>query len=368
MGGKEIDYVNEAFSTNWVAPLGPNVDAFEEQIATYLGVNSVLSLNSGTAALHLALELCAVKENDLVFCQSFTFAASAFPIRYCKAEPVFIDSEPGSWNMDPYLLREGIKSYIAKGKKPAAIIVVHLYGTPAMMDEISAIAVEFSIPIIEDAAEALGSLYKNRQCGTLGKIGILSFNGNKIITTSGGGALTSNDVELVTRARHLSAQAKEPAPYYLHKDVGYNYRLSNICAGVGRGQMEVLDERVKKRRENYQLYREVLSTVEGVNFPEEPKNCFSNRWLTTVIFDPQVWGEGINYKVRELLEKQNIETRQLWKPLHQQPVFKDCVSFNNGTSDFLFANGLCLPSGSNLTSEQFERVVKNLKKSLDEIH
>ena len=367
MGGKEIDYITQAFSTNWVAPLGPNVDAFEEQIATYLGVNSVLSLNSGTAAIHLALELCGVKENDIVFCQSFTFAATAFPIRYCKADPVFIDSEPGSWNMDPSLLREGIEDFTKKGKKPAAIIVVHLYGTPAKMDEILAIGEEFNIPVIEDAAEALGSLYKGRPCGSIGKLGILSFNGNKIITTSGGGAITSNDVELIKKARHLSAQAKEPAPYYLHKAVGYNYRLSNLSAGVGRGQMEVLSERVKKRRENNSLYRDLFSTVNGISFPDEPKECFSNRWLTTFVFDPGVWGEGINNKVRELLEKENIETRQLWKPLHQQPVFSDCISYNNGTSDYLFANGLCLPSGSNLTSEQFGRVAENIKKILDEI-
>ena len=364
MGDKEQVYVAEAFETNWVAPLGPNVDAFEGQLSTHLGVSGVVSLNSGSAALHLALNMLDVKIGDVVLCQSFTFAASAFPITYCNATPVFIDSEEDTWNMDPALLEKSIKEYIESGKKPAAIIVVHLYGMPAKMNEILAIAQAYEIPVIEDAAEALGSKYQEKACGSFGKIGILSFNGNKIITTSGGGALASDDEEIVKRVRHVSAQAKEPAPFYLHKEIGYNYRMSNICAGIGRGQMEVLSQRVEKRRSIFETYKKAFEAVKGISFLNEPVGYFSNRWLTTILFDEQVFELGTNERVRQELEKLNIETRPLWKPLHQQPVFANCKAYCNGVSDKLFATGLCLPSGSNITDESLSNVIHEIKKCL----
>ncbi len=364
MGDKEKVYVAEAFETNWVAPLGPNVDAFEEQLSKNLGVNGVVSLNSGSAALHLALNMLDVKTGDIVLCQSFTFAASAFPITYCNATPVFIDSEEDTWNIDPVILEKAIKEYIELGKKPAAIIIVHLYGMPAKMNEILAIAQAYQIPVIEDAAEALGSKYDGKACGSFGKIGILSFNGNKIITTSGGGALASDDEEIVKRVRHVSAQAKEPAPFYLHKEIGYNYRMSNICAGIGRGQMEVLSERVEKRRAIFETYKKAFEAVKGISFLNEPVGYFSNRWLTTILFDEQVFELGTNERIRQELEKMNIETRPLWKPLHQQPVFADCKAYCNGVSDKLFATGLCLPSGSNITDESLSNVIHEIKKCL----
>ena len=363
MGVKEKVYVEEAFTTNWVAPLGPNVDAFEKQLTEYTGVKGVVSLNSGTGALHLALKILGVKKDDIVLCQSFTFAASAFPIIYCDAKPVFIDSESDTWNIDPVLLEKAIKEQLSKGKKPAAIMVVHLYGMPAKMYEIKTIAQRYEIPVIEDAAEALGSTYYGKACGSLGTIGILSFNGNKIITTSGGGALTSDDELIVSKARHLSAQAKEPVGYYLHKEIGYNYRLSNVSAGIGRGQMEILPQRIQKRREIFEFYQKELSEIDGISFPGEPEGFFSNRWLTTIIFD-KVLGAGINEKIRIELEKENIETRALWKPLHQQPVFADFETYNYGVADEFFATGLCLPSGSNTSDANLERVVYEIKKFL----
>lgn len=363
MGEMEKVYVAEAFSTNWVAPLGPNVNAFEKQLAEYVGVSGAVSLSSGTGALHLALKILGIKRDDVVLCQSFTFAASAFPITYCDAIPVFIDSEPDTWNMDPVLLEKAVKEHIAKGKKPAAIMVVHLYGMPAKMDEITAIAERYEIPLIEDAAEALGSTYNGKACGSFGQVGILSFNGNKIITTSGGGALTSNDEEIVSKARHLSAQAKEPAPYYLHKEIGFNYRLSNVLAGIGRGQMEVLPERIKKRREIFEFYKRALGNIDGISFPSEPPNSYSNRWLTTIVFDTKL-GVAVNEQLRLELEKLNIETRALWKPLHQQPVFENCEVYNNGVADALFATGLCLPSGSNTSDVDLEKVVFEIKRFL----
>lgn len=364
MGGKEKDYVADAFNTNWVAPLGPHVDAFEKELAAFTGVKSVAALNTGTAALHLALHLLGVRAGDVVICQSFTFAASAFPVLYCGATPVFIDSERDTWNIDPVLMEQAITDQIAAGKKPAAIIAVHLYGMPAKMDEVLAIAGKYAIPVIEDAAEALGSTYNGKACGSFGKVGILSFNGNKIITTSGGGALASDDEELVARARFFSTQSREPVPYYLHKEIGYNYRLSNICAGIGRGQMEVLPQRVQRRREIFDFYRKELGSVEGITFLEEPKGFFSNRWLTTILIDPARYGEGANEQLRQNLEKINIETRPLWKPLHQQPVFEACKAYNNGVSDELFSKGLCLPSGSNTTHESLLLIVQEIKKFL----
>lgn len=364
LGDKELKYVKEAFDTNWVAPLGPNVDEFERQIAENIGVKSAAALSSGTAALHLALTMLNIKTGDLVICQSFTFAASAFPIAYCHAEPIFVDSEKDTWNMDPQLLIEAIEDCISAGKKPAAIIIVHLYGMPAKMNEIVSIAQKYEIPIVEDAAEALGSTYHGKACGSFGDFGILSFNGNKIITTSGGGALVSNNDEMVKKARFLSTQAKEPFPYYLHKEIGFNYRMSNICAGIGRGQMEVLSDRVQKRRENFEFYKASLSNIEGIFFLEEPNGFFSNRWLTTILFDEKYFEVGTNEKVRQELEKINIETRPLWKPLHQQPIYEKQKAFCNGVSDKLFATGLCLPSGSNISDENRMNVIDALKRFL----
>ncbi len=364
MGGKEKEYVTEAFDTNWVAPLGPNVDQFEQQLSDFVGVKAAAALSSGTSALHLALILLGVKTDDVVLCQSFTFAASAFPIRYCGAAPVFIDSEKDTWNIDPELLEKAIQDCISKGKKPAAMIVVHLYGMPAKMNEVLEIAKKYEVPVIEDAAEALGSTYFGKACGGFGEIGILSFNGNKIITTSGGGALVSNNEEWVKKARFYSTQSKEPAPFYLHNELGYNYRMSNICAGIGRGQMEVLPLRVDKRRENFERYRAAFAPFEGISFLAEPEGFFSNRWLTTIVFDENIYASGTNEKIRVELEKHNIETRPLWKPLHQQPVFAEFTSYNNGVSDKLFANGLCLPSGSNITDEALNNVIEAIKNNL----
>ena len=344
--------------------MGPNVDFFEKQLSEYVGVNAAVSLNSGTAALHLALSLLNVNHGDVVLCQSFTFAASAFPIIYCGAEPVFIDSEADTWNIDPSLLEHAIEDQLQKGKKIAGIIVVHLYGMPAKMNELLVISEKYGIPIIEDAAEALGSRYNNRACGSFGKAGILSFNGNKIITTSGGGALLSNDDSLISKTRHVSAQAKDPAPYYLHTQVGYNYRLSNICAGIGRGQMEVLPERIEKRRAIFEQYKQGLVGLDGISFLEEPNGFFSNRWLTTIVFDENKFKLGTIEDLRQYLETLNIETRPLWKPLHQQPVFVNYQAYNNGISDRLFATGLCLPSGSNLSESIIESVITEMKKYL----
>lgn len=364
MGGAERKYVTEAFDSNWVAPLGPNVDAFEKQLADWVGVKEVAALNTGTAALHLSLQLLQVQPGDVVICQSFTFAASAFPIQYFQAKPVFVDSERDTWNMDPDLLEKAITDQQRKGEKVAAIIAVHLYGMPAKMDALMAIADKYQIPLIEDAAEALGSSLNEKPCGSFGRIGILSFNGNKIITTSGGGALVSNDDSLVKKARFFSTQSRESVPYYLHKEIGYNYRLSNICAGIGRGQMEVLPERIQRRREIFAFYQQKLNEVPGISFLPEPAGYFSNRWLTTIVFDPSVYPAGTIEKVRQALEKLNIETRPLWKPLHQQPVFADAPAYLNGVSDHLFENGLCLPSGSNTTNDNLEKVVVEFKKAL----
>lgn len=364
IGTKEKEYVNEAFDTNWVAPLGPNVDAFEKQLSNYTSAAGAVSLCSGTAAIHMALLACGVKAGDVVVCQSFTFGASAFPITYLNAQPVFVDSESDSWNMDPLLLEKAIEDQINLGKKPAAIVVVHLYGMPANMNAINDIAKKYTIPVIEDAAEALGSSYFEKKCGSLGDIGILSFNGNKIITSSGGGALLSDDEEIIKTVRHISNQAKEPAPFYLHKQIGYNYRLSNICAGIGRGQMEVLDSRVNKRRSIFETYRNALADMQGLVFLSEPTGSFSNRWLTTVLFDENHWPVGTNEKIRLALDANQIESRPLWKPLHQQPVFEKTKSYLNGVSDRLFATGLCLPSGSNLSEADQKRVIAIIENTL----
>ena len=358
MGGKEKDFVDEAFAENWIAPLGPNVDGFENDIAAYLNDDVyVAALSSGTAAIHLALILLGVQKGDEVICQSMTFSASANPIIYQGAVPVFIDSENETWNLNPGFLEEAIKDRIKKGKKPKAVIPVHLYGMPCKLNEILKIANEYEIPVIEDAAEALGSLYFGRKAGTFGDVSCLSFNGNKIITTSGGGAIVSKNKELINSARFLATQARDKAPHYQHSQIGYNYRMSNICAGIGRGQMVVLDERVKKRREIFQQYKNLLNDISGISFQNENDGFFSNRWLTTILLNSASTPNAINNdKIRISLEAGNIESRPLWKPMHLQPVFKDAPYYGNGISDKLFKEGLCLPSGSNLTKEEFNRI------------
>jgi dTDP-4-amino-4,6-dideoxygalactose transaminase len=308
--------------------------------------------------LHLALILLNIQTGDEVICQSMTFSASANPIRYQQGVPVFIDSESDTWNMNPELLEEAIKDRIAKGKKPKAIIPVHLYGMPSRMEAIMGIAEKYEIPVVEDAAEALGSSVKGKKCGTFGTFGILSFNGNKIITTSGGGALVSKNAHLIKQATFLATQARDPAPHYQHSQIGYNYRMSNICAGIGRGQMEVLPERIEQRRKNFAFYKEYLSELPGLSFAEEPEGFFSNRWLTTILIDSKESGGVTREDVRLELEKENIESRPLWKPMHLQPVFKEFPYYGGKVSERLFENGLCLPSGSNLKEEELRRVLK----------
>lgn len=362
MGEKELEFVKDVFQSNWIAPLGPQVDGFEQDLQHYTGTKHVAALSSGTGALHLALILLGVKRDDEVLCQSMTFSASANPISYLGATPVFIDSERDTWNMDPELLEKAIKERLRKGKKPKAIIPVHLYGMPAKMKEITAIAARYEIPVVEDAAEALGSVYQGIACGSLGHLGILSFNGNKIITTSGGGALLSNDKQTIEKARFLATQARDPAPHYEHSHIGYNYRMSNVCAGIGRGQMTVLDERVNQRRNNFTRYLNELEALPGISFLKESAGSFSNRWLTTILVDPKKSNGISRDTIRLALEKENIESRPLWKPMHKQPVFSGTPAYLNGVSEALFDDGLCLPSGSNLTSQQLEEVVVQIKK------
>lgn len=359
MGGNEQKYINEAFEENWVAPLGPNVNGFESDLEHFLGGSAkVAALSAGTAALHLALIECGVAHGDEVICQSMTFSASANPIAYCGAIPVFVDSEPVTWNMCPKALREAIEDRIQKGTKPKAIIVVHLYGMPAKMDEITAIAQEFQIPVIEDAAEALGSTYKGQACGTFGRFGILSFNGNKIITTSGGGALVCHTQEDKDKTVFLSTQARDNAPHYQHSHIGFNYRMSNIVAGIGRGQMEVLKDRVAARRAMHSFYVDLFRNIEGVTvFSESNDDFYSNHWLSAVIVDPEITGkdrEGLRLAFLE----DNIESRPLWKPMHLQPVFENSPYYGGNVSEKLFDNGLCLPSGSNLSDDDRERITK----------
>ncbi|WP_299626048.1 DegT/DnrJ/EryC1/StrS family aminotransferase [uncultured Tenacibaculum sp.] len=366
MGGGEQKYVQEAFDTNWVAPLGPNVNGFEKDLENYLGEKShVACLVSGTSALHLALILSGVGYDDEVLCQSITFSASANPIVYQRAKPVFVDSEKDTWNMCPVFLEKAIKERISKGKKPKAIIVVHLYGMPAKMDEIATIAKKYEIKLIEDAAEALGSSYKGQKCGTFGDFGILSFNGNKIITTSGGGALVCNTDEVKKRAVFLATQARDNAPHYQHSHIGYNYRMSNITAGIGRGQMEVLDKHINYRRANNNFYKEVFKNVEGVEvFTESSSDYFSNHWLSSVIIDKKKTGFSREDLRLSMLED-NIESRPLWKPMHMQPIFKDCLYYGSKISEKLFDYGLCLPSGSNLTHNDKLRIKSSIEKLID---
>ena len=370
MSGREQEFIQEAFDTNWVVPLGPNVNAFEQSLRDFLIENGelkienegmrVVALSAGTAALHLGLILLGVEPGDEVICQSFTFAASANPIAYLEATPVFVDSEKDTWNMDPVLLEEAIKDRLAKmGKLPKAIIPVHLYGMPVKMDEVMDVANRYGIPVLEDSAEALGSEYKGQKCGTFGEYGVLSFNGNKMITTSGGGALICPNEEKAKRALFYATQAREQAPHYQHEKIGYNYRMSNICAGIGRGQMFVLDEHVARRREIHDLYVKLLAGVKGVKVMCQPEggDFNSNYWLTCITVDPEEAG-FTREDVRLTLDEDNIESRPLWKPMHLQPVFKNAPFYGNGTSERLFEIGLCLPSGPTLTDEDVERVVK----------
>lgn len=358
MSGKELNFINEAFSSNWIAPLGPNVSGFEKDITTYLNEDiHVAALSSGTAAIHLSLILLGVSHGDEVICQSLTFSASANPIVYQGATPIFVDSEKETWNMCPEQLEIAIKDRILKGKKPKAIVAVHLYGMPYNVDKINEIANRYEIPIIEDSAEALGSSYKNSKCGTFGDISVFSFNGNKIITTSGGGALVSKNKDIKDKAVFLATQARDPDVSYLHSNIGYNYRMSNVVAGIGRGQMTILDNHVAKRRENFNYYKAHLNSIKEIEFLDEPEGYFSNRWLSCILTPNFETREGL----RKLLEKDNIETRPLWKPMHQQPIFKDAPSYVNGISDDLFERGLCLPSGSNLTVNELDRIILNIK-------
>lgn len=353
MGGEEINFVNRAFNTNWVSPAGPNLDEFERVLAEYNGVPYCAALSSGTAAIHLALIILNIRPGDEVVCSSFTFSGSCNPIAYEKAVPVFVDSETETWNIDPDLLRKCIEERTRLGKKPKAIIAVHLYGMPAQIDKIMAVAKEYEIPVIEDAAEGLGSTYHGKRLGTFGDFGIFSFNGNKIITTSGGGAMVSQNREWVQKAKFLSTQARDPAPHYQHSEIGYNYRLSNICAGIGIGQMKILDERVRQRRRIFDYYHARLGKSMGFVFQPERQGSISNRWLSCALLpDKKLTPE----KLRLALEKENIESRPLWKPMHLQPVFKDAPAYKNGVSENLFETGICLPSGSAMTEAQLDRV------------
>ena len=361
MGSNEEKYVKEAFDTNWIAPLGPNVNEFENSIQKYIDNDiHVACLSSGTAAIHLGLKLLGVGRDDIVLCQSFTFSASANPILYLGARPIFIDSERETWNIDPDLLETAIKDLIRQGIKPKAIIAVHLYGMPYNINAINSISLKYNIPILEDSAEALGSFFNGVKCGSFGDIGILSFNGNKIITTSGGGALLSKTKENKENAIFLATQARDDAPHYQHSHIGHNYRMSNVLAGIGRGQMEVLNKRVASRRNNYNYYKESLSNISEIKFLDEPKGYFSNRWLTCILLDSFENRE----KIRLALSEENIESRPLWKPMHLQPIFIEEKNYVNGVSSDLFNKGLCLPSGSNLSKIDLRRIIEIIIKTL----
>ena len=367
MSGLEETYVKEAFASNWIAPLGPHVTAFEKEVAAYAGVKGALAVSSGTAAIHLALRLLGVGQGDIVFCSTLTFIGSVNPILYLGAAPVFIDSEPDSWNMSPVALEKAFKWAQEAGKMPKAVVVVDLYGQSADFDSLLAICNCYGVPVVEDAAEAMGSTYKGKACGTLGKFGIYSFNGNKIITTSGGGMLLSDDTEALDKALFWATQARDKAPWYQHSEMGYNYRMSNIVAGIGRGQLTVLDDRVKARRELFERYKEGLGDIPGVEFMPEASYGRANRWLTVMILDP-ARNSVTPLQVIEALEAENIEARPVWKPMHLQPLFADCMYFTHeegeSVSDRLFVNGLCLPSGSSLTEEEQGRVIEVVRNKI----
>jgi dTDP-4-amino-4,6-dideoxygalactose transaminase len=365
IGHQELQFVKQAFDTNWIAPIGPNVDAFEQQFCEVIGANYAAAVSSGTAALHLALQLVGVVAGDEVFCSTLTFAASANPIIYLGAKPVFIDSDRISWNMNPNLLQEALQKRAYFGNLPKAVIVVHLYGQSADIQPILQVCNQYNIPLIEDAAESLGATYKQHSPGTFGKVGIFSFNGNKIITTSGGGMLVSDDDQLIAKAKFLATQARDPAPHYQHSQIGYNYRLSNVLAGIGRGQLQVLHERVAARRRNFEIYHQALNHIPGIQFMPEANFGISTRWLTCLTIDPDKFGADREF-VRLQLAKQQIETRPVWKPLHLQPVFANCEVIGGEIAEDLFTKGLCLPSGSNLTDEDLSRIINSIKMIYDQ--
>lgn len=356
MGDRELEFVKEAFDTNWIAPVGPHIDAFEQEFCQVTGASHAAALSSGTAAIHLALQLVGVESGDEVFCSTLTFAATANPITYLGAKPVFIDSDRTTWNMNPDLLREALLNRARIGNLPKAVVIVHLYGQSADINPILEACDRYEIPLIEDAAECLGATYKGRSPGTFGHIGIYSFNGNKIITTSGGGMLVAHDSELVTKARFLATQARDQAPHYQHSSIGYNYRLSNVLAGIGRGQLHVLSDRVAARRRNFEIYASALGNLPGIEFMPEASFGRATRWLTCLTVDPVAFGAN-REQIRVALAEQQIETRPVWKPLHLQPVFAECECIGGEVAEDLFAHGLCLPSGSNLTTEDLERVI-----------
>ncbi len=364
MSGLEQQYVQEAFDSNWVAPLGPNISAFEREFAEKVRAKFALALSSGTAAIHLALIHLGVGPGDEVITSTLTFAASANPVVYLGARPVFIDSETTSWNMDPDLLADTLARKARQGKLPKAVVLVHLYGQSADIERILDICNQYDIPLIEDAAEALGATYKGRSPGTFGKAGIFSFNGNKIITTSGGGMLVSDDADLIAHARKLATQARDPAPHYEHTEIGYNYRLSNVLAGIGRGQLQVLEERVQRKRAIFETYRRALGDLPGIEFMPEAPWGRSTRWLTVITVDPEQFG-ATREDIRLALEAENIESRPLWKPMHLQPVYRDCEAVGGGVAEELFAHGLCLPSGTAMRAVDIERVVEVIKTQIN---
>jgi pyridoxal phosphate-dependent aminotransferase EpsN len=357
IGERELAFVQEAFTTNWIAPVGPHVDAFEQEFCQVVGSSHAAAVSSGTAALHLALRLLGISRGDEVFCSTLTFIASANPIVYQRGIPVFIDSDRKSWNMNPDLLREAIEKRAKQGRLPKALVLAHLYGQSADLDPILEVCNEYEIPLIEDAAEALGATYKSKSPGIFGKIGIYSFNGNKIITTSGGGMLVSEDNKLVDQARFLATQARDTAPHYQHSEIGYNYRLSNVLAGIGRGQLQVLKDRVAARRHNFEVYQQALGKLPGIEFMPEASFGMATRWLTCLTIAPEVFGVD-REKLRHALAQEQIEARPVWKPLHLQPVFANCECIGGAIAEDLFERGLCLPSGSNLTDEDRERVIQ----------
>lgn len=358
--GYELEYVHDAFQKNWIAPLGENVNKFEEELANYVGTKCAAALSAGTAAIHMAVKAIGIKEGDIVFCSSLTFSATVNPVIYEKATPVFIDSERESWNMDPEALRKAFEKY----PNPKAVIIVHLYGTPSKLDEIVAICKEHNVPLIEDAAESLGATYKGKQTGTFGKYGIFSFNGNKIITTSGGGMLVSEDEERIAKVRFWATQAREKARHYEHKEIGYNYRMSNISAGIGRGQLKVLPERIAKKKEIYETYKKAFENVEEIQMKPIPANTEPNHWLSVITLNKA--SKVTPIQIMEALERENIESRPVWKPMHMQPVFKECdfITVNEGrpVSEELFENGVCLPSDTKMTKEDQERVIQTILK------
>jgi len=367
ISGREEEYIKEAFESNWIAPLGPHVTAFEKEVAAYAGVKGALAVSSGTAAIHLALRLLGVGQGDIVFCSTLTFIGSVNPILYLGAIPVFIDSEPESWNMSPVALKTAFKWVLKAGKMPKAVVIVDLYGQSADYDALLRVCNRYGVPVVEDAAEAMGSTYRGKACGTLGKFGVYSFNGNKIITTSGGGMLLSDDTEALEKALFWATQARDKAPWYQHSEMGYNYRISNIVAAIGRGQLTVLDERVKARREVFQRYKEALGDIPGVGFMPEASYGQANRWLTVMTLDP-AQTTVTPMQIIEALEEENIEARPVWKPMHLQPLFAGCMYFIHeddvSISDQLFARGVCLPSGSNLSLDDQQRVIQVIKHEL----